>query len=218
VRHGREQSFNAESMKILAIFIVLLPSLILAQQPIDSLDYFIQKQVIDYKIPGLAIGIIKDNAVVFKKGYGRISTADSLPVTTQTIFPILSCTKAFTAAAIGILVDQGKLKWDDKVTKYLPYFKLSNQITTNQLTISDILSHRSGLEGFEGDLLWYGTDYSRQEIVRRIQYSPLRNTFRKDFGYQNVLYLVAGLIIEKVTGETWDEFIQKGNIPSFIHE
>ncbi len=196
-------------MKILAIFIVLLPSLILAQQPIDSLDYFIQKQVIDYKIPGLAIGVIKDNEVVLKKGYGRISTTDSLPVTTQTIFPILSCTKAFTATAIGILVDQGKLKWDDKVTKYLPHFKLSNQITTNKLTISDILSHRSGLEGFEGDLLWYGTDYSRQEIVRRIQYSPLRNTFRKDFGYQNVMYLVAGLIIEKVTGETWNEFIQK---------
>jgi CubicO group peptidase (beta-lactamase class C family) len=208
VRHGREESFNAEIMKVLVIFIVLLPSLIVAQQPTDSLDYFIQKQVIDYKIPGLAIGIIKNNAVVFKKGYGRISTADSLPVTTQTIFPILSCTKAFTAAAIGILVDQGKLKWDDKVTKYLPYFKLSNQITTNQLTISDILSHRSGLESFEGDLLWYGTDYSRQEIVRRIQYSPLRNTFREDFGYQNVLYLVAGMIIEKVTGETWDEFIQ----------
>jgi CubicO group peptidase (beta-lactamase class C family) len=197
-------------MKILAIFIaVLLPSLILAQHPIDSIDYFIQKQVIDYKIPGLAIGIIKDNAVVFKKGYGRISTADSLPVTTQTIFPILSCTKAFTAAAIGILVDQGKLKWDDKVTKYLPHFKLSNQLTTNKLTVSDILSHRSGLEGFEGDLLWYGTDYSRQEIVRRIQYSPLRKTFRKDFGYQNVMYLIAGLIIEKVTGETWDEFIHK---------
>jgi CubicO group peptidase (beta-lactamase class C family) len=209
VRHGSEQSLNAGSMKYIVIFIVLLPSLLLAQQPTDSLNYFIQKQVADYKIPGLAIGIIQDNKVLFKKGYGRISTPDNFPVTTQTIFPILSCTKAFTAAAIGILVDRGKLQWSDKVIKHLPHFKLSNEKVTNELTISDILSHRSGLESFEGDLLWYGTDYSRQEIVRRIKYSPLRNNFRTDFGYQNVMYLVAGLIIEKVTGETWDEFIHK---------
>jgi CubicO group peptidase (beta-lactamase class C family) len=196
-------------MKNLSLFIVLLPNLLLAQQPTDSLDYFIQKQVIDYKIPRLAIGIIKDNVVVFKKGYGRGSVTDGLAVTTQTIFPILSCTKAFTAAAIGILVDKGKLHWNDKVIEYLPYFKLSNKKVTNELTISDILSHRSGLESFEGDLLWYGTNYSRQEIVRRIKHSPLKNKFRKNFGYQNVMYLVAGLIIEKVTGETWDEFIRK---------
>jgi CubicO group peptidase (beta-lactamase class C family) len=209
MRHGRVQTFNLKSMKNLSIFIVLLPNILLAQQPTDSLDYFIQKQVIDYKIPGLAVGIIKDNVVVFKKGYGRGNISDSLPVTTQTIFPILSCTKAFTAAAIGILVDKGKLRWNDKVIRYLPYFKLSNQKVTKELTISDILSHRSGLETFEGDLLWYGTNYSRQEILKRIKYSPVRNHFRKDFGYQNIMYLVAGLIIEKVTGETWDEFIHK---------
>ena len=196
-------------MKKIFIFLYLLPNLIFAQQQdTDSLDAFIAKQVIDYKIPGLAIGIIKDNQIVFKKGYGINSTVDSLPVTTQTIFPILSCTKAFTAAAIGILVDEGKINWNDKVIKYLPNFKLSDPWITKELTISDILSHRSGLESFEGDLLWYGTNYSRQEIVRRIQYSPIRNNFRSDYGYQNIMYLVAGLIIEKITGQSWDNFIK----------
>ncbi len=203
------QCFNAELMKSFFILILLLPGTLLAQQRVDSLDYFIQKQVIDYNIPGLAIGVVKDNIVVFKKGYGLVNALDTIPVTTQTIFPILSCTKAFTAAAFGILVDRGKLRWSDKVITYLPHFKLSNQKVANELTISDILSHKSGLETFEGDLLWYGTDYSRKEIVRRIQYSPLRAKFRSQFGYQNVMYPVAGLIIEKVSGDTWDDFIHK---------
>lgn len=196
-------------MKKLFILFFVLPNFILAQhQTTDSLDAFIAKQVINYKIPGLAIGIIRDNQIIFKKGYGVNSTIDSLPVTTQTIFPILSCTKAFTAAAIGILIDEGKINWNDKVITYLPNFKLSDSWITKELTIADILSHRSGLESFEGDLLWYGTNYSRQEIVRRIQYSPIRNNFRTDYGYQNIMYLVAGLIIEKITGQTWDSFIK----------
>lgn len=197
-------------MKKLIIILYLLPNLIFAQQQnTDSLNAFIAKQVIDYKIPGLAIGIIENNQIVFKKGYGINSNSDSLPVTTQTIFPILSCTKAFTAAAIGILVDEGKINWNDKVIKYLPSFRLSDPWITKELTIADILSHRSGLESYEGDLLWYGTNYSRQEIVRRIQYSPVRNNFRADYGYQNIMYLVAGLIIEKITGQTWDNFIKE---------
>lgn len=197
-------------MKKIFIFLYLIPSFIFAQQQSsDSLDAFIAKQVIEYKIPGLAIGIIKNNQIVFKKGYGINSTIDSLPVTTQTIFPILSCTKAFTAAAIGILIDEDKINWNDKVIKYLPNFKLSDPWITKELTIADILSHRSGLESSEGDLLWYGTNYSRQEIVRRIQFSPVRNNFRADYGYQNVMYLVAGLIIEKITGQTWDNFIKE---------
>lgn len=197
-------------IKNVLLLVVLLPGFLSGQyHNIDSLDTFIQKQVNEYKIPGVAIGIINDNKIVFKKGYGVISTSDSVPVTTQTIFPILSCTKTFTAAAIGILVDEGKLQWDDKVITHLPDFKLSDAWVTKQLTIGDILSHRSGLESFEGDLLWYGTDYTRQEVVTRIRYSPLRNNFRLDFGYQNIMYLVAGLIIEKVTGKPWDDFIKE---------
>ena len=197
-------------MKNVFIFLYLLPNLIFAQQQgTDSLDVFIAKQVQDYKVPGLAIGIIKGNKVVFKNGYGVTSTLNNLPVTTQTIFPLSSCTKAFTAAAMGVLVDEGKINWNDKVIKYLPDFKLSDPWITKELTISDILSHRSGLNSYDGDLLWYGTNYTKKEIVNKIQYSPIKNNFRVDFGYQNVMYLVAGLIIEAVSGKPYDEFVKE---------
>ena len=215
VRHGNghfkvRTYLNKSKMIKLFILLFLLPNFIFAQQQeTDSLDVFISKQVKDYNIPGLAIGIIKNNQIIFKKGYGITSIIDSFPVTTQTVFPIMSCTKAFTAAAMGILVDEGKINWNDKVIKYLPDFKLSDPWITKHLTIADILSHRSGLESYEGDLLWYGTSYSRQEIVKRIQHSAIRNNFRIDYGYNNVMYLVAGLIIEKVTGQTWDNFVKE---------
>lgn len=197
-------------MKRLSIFLYLLPNIIFAQQQeIDSLDIFIAKQVQDYKVPGLAIGIIKGNKVIFKKGYGVTSSLDNFPVTTQTIFPLSSCTKAFTAAAMAVLVDEGKINWNDKVIKFLPDFKLSDPWITKELTISDILCHRSGLNSYEGDLLWYGTNYTEKEIVRKIQYSPIKNNFRIDFGYQNVMYLVAGMVIEVVSGRTYDKFVKE---------
>jgi CubicO group peptidase (beta-lactamase class C family) len=107
------------------------------------------------------------------------------------------------------LIDEGKINWNDKVIKYLPEFKLSDPWITKELTISDILSHRSGLISYDGDLLWYGTNYTRSEIVEKIRFSPIRNDFRVDFGYQNVMYLVAGMVIEKVSGKTWDEFVKE---------
>jgi len=196
-------------IKKLFTVLLIIPQLLFAQFQTDSLDTFIAKQVVDYHVPGLAIGIVKGNNVVFKKGYGINSTEENIPISVQTVFPIMSCTKALTAAAMGILVDEGKVHWDDKVIQYLPDFKLSDTWITKHLTIADILSHRSGLEGFDGDLLWYGTNYSRHEIVRRMQYSVIRNKFRSDFGYQNVMYIAAGLIIEKVSGQTWDDFMQQ---------
>jgi len=199
-------------LKMLNLFFLIISVPVFAQElATDSLDAFIAKQVEEYHIPGLAVGVIRNNQVIFKKGYGITSKIDPIPVNTRTIFPIMSCTKAFTAAAMGMLVDQGKIEWKDKVIKHLPNFKLSDPWITKELTIADILSHRSGLESFDGDLLWYGTDYSREEIARRIRYSAIRKDFRTEFGYQNVMYLVAGLIIEKVTGHTWDDFL-KGQI------
>ena len=197
-------------MKNVFYIFFLLPNLIFAQQQhTDSLDAFIAKQVKDYKVPGLAIGIIKDNKVVFKNGYGVTSTLDNLPVTTQTIFPLSSCTKAFTAAAMAVLVDEEKINWNDKVIKYLPDFKLSDPWITKELTISDILSHRSGLSSYDGDLLWYGTTYTKKEVVDKIQYAPIKNHFRIDFGYQNVMYLVAGMVIEAVSRKPYDEFVKE---------
>jgi CubicO group peptidase (beta-lactamase class C family) len=198
-------------MKILQIIILcLIPNLLAAQVDwLDSLDNYIATKIVDCNIPSLAIGIVKDNDVIFQNGYGvNILDSDS-KTSTETIFPIGSCTKSFTAACIGILVDEGKLRWDDKVIKYFPDFKLSDPWVTKELTISDLLSHRSGLRKYEGDELWYGTNYSREEIVKKMQYYPIINDFRIEFGYQNVMYLVAGTIIEEITGQTWDDFVKK---------
>ena len=196
-------------MKLLFLILFLVPHSLWSQSiDVDSLDNYIFKLVIEYKMPGLAIGVIHNDKVIFNKGYGKTSTEDGSPINPQTVFPIMSCTKAFTATCIGILVDEGKLNWNDKVIKYLPDFKLSDPWITKEITISDLLSHRSGLRTFDGDLLWYGSNYSSDEIINKMQYYPINGSFRLDFNYNNAMYLVAGKIIEKVSGLTWNEFLK----------
>ena len=196
-------------MRKVFYILVLIPQYLMSQSlNVDSLDVYISKLVAEYHMPGLAIGVIHNDSVIFKKGYGVTNTQRGKSVNTQTVFPILSCTKAFTATCLGILVDEGKLNWDDKVIQHLPNFKLSDPWITKEITISDLLSHRSGLGTYDGDLLWYGSKYSREEIIEKIQYYPIKNSFRVDFNYQNVMYLVAGKIVEKVSGLTWGEFVR----------
>ncbi|TMU54481.1 serine hydrolase domain-containing protein [Flagellimonas algicola] len=196
-------------MKLLQTLLLLLPISIWSQSiAVDSLDAYISKLVNEYDIPGLAIGVIHKDSVIFKKGYGYTSLEQGLAIDTKTVFPILSCTKAFTAAGVGILVDEGKLNWDDKVIKHLPEFKLSDPWITKEIRISDLLAHRSGLRAFDGDLLWYGTNHTTQEVIEKIQYYPIKSSFRLDFNYNNVMYLVAGRIIEKVSGLSLDEFLK----------
>ncbi|MEX0314203.1 MAG: serine hydrolase domain-containing protein [Allomuricauda sp.] len=196
-------------MRKLVYIFLFLPCWLLSQSlEIDSLDNYITKLIDEYKMPGIAIGVIHNDTVLFKKGYGTTKIENGLPVSSQTVFPILSCTKAFTATCLGILVDEGKLKWDDKVVKYLPSFKLSDPWITKEITIGDLLSHRSGLRAFDGDLLWYSTNYSRNEVIEKIQYYPIIGNFRLDFNYQNVMYLVAGKIVEEVSDLTWDDFVK----------
>jgi len=195
---------------LFAVLFIVLPYLVPAQQQrLGNMDDFIAKQVVDYQMPGLAIGIIHNHKVLFKKGYGTTSLPNGSPVDTQTVFPISSCTKAFTAMALAILVEENKLNWDDKVIQYLPDFKLSDPWITKELTIVDLLSHRSGLATFDGDLLWYGTSYTRKEIAEKIRHAPIRNDFRTEMGYQNVMYLVAGLVVEAISGKTWESFVNE---------
>ncbi|MFP4469097.1 MAG: serine hydrolase [Bacteroidales bacterium] len=163
----------------------------------------------DWEVPGLAVAIVKDGEIIFSEGFGvrNIETGDR--VTGQTLFPIASNTKAFTAATLAILVDEGKISWDDKVTQYIPWFKLYNPYVTENMTIRDLLTHRSGLATFSGDLLWYGTDYSREEIIRRARHLKPAFGFREQFGYSNILYLTAGEIVPAVTNMSWDNFVEQ---------
>src|SRR5438128_7378795 len=136
---------------------------------LKEIDEYAGKALRDWNVPGMAIAIVKDDKVIFAKGYGVRELGKSDPVDDHTLFAIASNTKAFTATAIGILVDEGKMKWDDPVSKYLPDFQLYDPYVTREMTVRDLLSHRSGLATFGGDLLWYETTYDRQEILRRIR-------------------------------------------------
>ena len=149
---------------------------------------------------------MKDNKIIFAKGYGVKSLSKKNPVDENSIYAIGSTTKAFTAAALGKLVESGKIDWDARVIDYIPEFELHDPSITNMFTIRDLLTHRSGLP--RGDLLWYATDFSRQEIIERVRHLAPTYSFRAGFGYQNIMYLTAGQIIPRVTGKSWDDYVQ----------
>ena len=177
------------------------------EAPLNGFDDYVNKALREWEVPGLAIAIVKDDRIVLAKGYGVRKLGDPAPVNERTLFAIGSSSKAFTAAAIAMLVDEGKLKWDDPVTKYLPGFELYDPYVTRELTVRDLLSHRSGLE--RGDFLWYGTEYDRDEILRRTRYLKPTWSLRSTFGYQNLMFLAAGQLIARVSGKSWDEFIRQ---------
>lgn len=173
-----------------------------------QLNTYFEKTRKQWNVPGMSIAIVKNDSVVFIRGYGVRNINKPDKVDAKTIFGIASNTKAFTAAALGILVDQGKISWDDKVIKYIPYFQLYNHYVTDEMTIRDLLSHRSGLKTFSGDLIWYASSYNRKEVIKRAKYLKPAYGFRTHFGYSNIMYLTAGEIVHVVTGKSWDDFIK----------
>lgn len=196
-----------------SIFIILIfVSSNLAQpklpKNLSKLDNYVASVMQAFDVPGLALAIVKDSKVVLAKGYGVRKLGELPPVDAQTLFGIASNTKAFTATALAILVSEGKLEWDAPVINYLPWFQLADPYVTRELTIRDLLVHRSGLGLGAGDLLWWpATTYDRKEIVRRLRYIPLVKSFRSAYAYDNVLYSVAGEVIEAVSGQTWEDFV-----------
>ncbi len=191
---------------ILSLLLSAGSDAVLAQTaPFTGFDDYVNKAIKDWEVPGLAIAIVKDDKIIYAKGYGLRELGKTAPVDEYTIFAIGSSSKAFTAASIAMLVDEGKLKWDDPATKYLPSFQLYDPYVTREMTVRDLLTHRIGLE--RGDQLWYATAYSREEVLRRIRYLTPSSSVRSHFCYQNVMFLAAGQIVPSVTGKTWDDFI-----------
>ncbi|MBA9079794.1 serine hydrolase [Rufibacter quisquiliarum] len=180
-----------------------------AQADLQKLDAYYQKALKDWNVPGMAIAIVKNDSVIFAKGYGVLDAQKGGAVDANTVFGIASNSKAYTAAALGILVDEGKLNWDDPVTKYLPYLQLYSPYVTQQLNIKDLLSHRAGFQTYSGDLLWYNTTYTRKEILQRAKYLEPTYSFRSGYGYSNLMFIAAGEVIEAVSGKTWEQFIQE---------
>jgi CubicO group peptidase (beta-lactamase class C family) len=163
-----------------------------------------------FDVPGIAVAIVKDGQVVFERGYGVREIGKSDPVTATTPFAIASNTKAFTAASLSILADEGKLKLDDRVIDHLPWFRMSDPYVTGEMRIRDLLAHRSGLSLGAGDLLfWPTTGYSTEEVVKRLAKVPLKGGFRDRYAYDNILYAVAQKVIEQVSGMPYADFLQK---------
>ncbi len=195
------------TLAMLSLFI----STVAAQEPafVRNVDPYVARVMQTFEVPGIALAIVKDGRVIVAKGYGVRTVGQSAPVDARTIFCIASNTKAFTATAIGLLVEEGKLQWDAPVTRYLPSFALSDPYVTHEITLRDLLVHRSGLGLGAGDLLWWpGATYTRKEIVQRLRFIPLATSFRSTYAYNNVLYLVAGEVIEAVSGMPWEDFIR----------
>jgi len=159
--------------------------------------------------PGAAIAVVKDGKVLFAKGYGVRRLGDTAPVDAHTLFQIASNTKAFTTAALAILADDGKLSWDDPVTRFLPGFQLYDPYVTREFTVRDLVTHRSGLGLGAGDLLWFHSSYGREEIAYRIRFAKPVSSFRSQYAYDNVLYIVAGEVVRAVAGQTWDDFVKQ---------
>lgn len=189
---------------------VILAAAIVAQTAqqnnIDAFDKYAEAARVMWNVPGMSIAIVQDGKVLLSKGYGVRELGKSDKVDASTLFGAMSTTKAMTAVAMGILVDEGKVKWNDKVLKHLPDFRVADPYVTNELKVRDLFTHNAGLGN--ADFLWAWTpELSTAEIARRMQYAPQAYSIRSGFTYQNVMYLVAGLVIEKASGMPWERFI-----------
>lgn len=179
------------------------------EQKISKIDAYANQVMADWKSPGMAIGVVKDGKVVFTKGYGYRELGKPEKVDENTVFAIASNSKAFTAACLAILVDEKKLAWNDKVIKHLPGFQMPDPWVTSEITVRDLISHRSGLATFSGDLLWYETTYSADDVVNRVRYLKPASSFRSAYGYQNLMFMAAGQVLEKVSGKPWRVFVKE---------
>ena len=173
---------------------------------LSNLDPWIEEKMVEWKVPGLALAIIHKGEIYYLRGYGYADIAREIPVDEHTHFAIGSCTKAFTSAAICKLASEGKLELDEKLIHYLPDFKLSDEYATQHLTVRDLLSHRTGLP--RHDLVWYGSEKSAEEIYHSLQHLSPSTSFRSDWQYQNLMYMVAGKLIQKVSDQPWQAYLQ----------
>jgi CubicO group peptidase (beta-lactamase class C family) len=201
-------SFFVTSLLALSSFTISMRA---NSDPLKGLDDYIRKSMADWQVPGLAIAIVKDDAVVFMKGYGFREVGKEALVNVQTIFALGSATKSFTAHAVALLVDEGKVSWDDPVIKHLPWFQLPDPWVTREVTVRDLLAHRvagdMGIPGTEWGLAYCGSN--RIEVLKNLRYfEPGKPRFRSEFIYSNEGYMTAGEVVAAASGMSWEEFIK----------
>ena len=179
----------------------------ISQSSLDELRQSIKQTLLFWDTPGTAVGIVKDDQTMLCEGFGVRDLSNDSLVTQDTLFPIASSSKAFTAMSVGLLVDEGKIKWDTPVREILPTFKLQDNLATERMTVRDLLTHRSGLP--RHDLLWYGSNFTRQEVFKRLQYLQPTRDLRTDFQYQNIMYMVAGYLVGEINDCSWEQFVKE---------
>jgi CubicO group peptidase (beta-lactamase class C family) len=214
-RNSRLTRRRASPLTLLLVALVALTVVTVGAQSARTpsppdLDAWVACAMQTFEVPGLALAIVKDDAVVLTKGYGVRKLGEPAPVDARTLFGIASNTKVFTATALGLLVEEGKIEWDAPVVRYLPAFAMWDPYVTRELTVRDLLVHRSGFGLGAGDLLWWPpSTYTRKDVAARLRFIPPATSFRSAYAYDNVLYLVAGEVIEAISGQSWEDFVSQ---------
>ncbi|MFC5408525.1 serine hydrolase [Larkinella bovis] len=175
-----------------------------------QIDQLVEQTLKTFQVPGIAVAVVKDGKVIHAKGYGVRSLNAPQKVDGNTLFGIASNTKAFTAATLGILIDEGKLSWDSKVIDFIPEFRLYNPYVTEEFTVRDLLTHRSGLGLGAGDLMFFpdSSDFTLKDVIHNLRYLKQVSGFRTKYDYDNLLYMVAGEVVKRVSGQSWEEFVE----------
>lgn len=194
-------------------FFFLLFSFVLFDAQLDEkkLDELIQNSLSTFDVPGISVGIVKDGKLIYAKGFGVRSLKNKQPMDENTLVGIASNSKGFTCTALAILADEGKLKWDDKVSKYIPEFQMADPYISQNVTIRDLVTHRAGLGLGQGDLMFFpeGGSLTVSDIVHNVRYLKPENPFRTTLDYNNILFIVAGEVIHRVSGLQWADFVEQ---------
>jgi CubicO group peptidase (beta-lactamase class C family) len=198
-----------ETVLTLALFSSASAQVALSQHPgsvPNDLDQFIPAQMKTWKTPGVAIAVVQNGQVIYSHGFGQRDIKSNLPVTTKTIFAIGSISKSFTSLSMGMLNDEGKLDWDKPVRQYLPEFQMYDPVASERMTPRDLISHRVGMAGH--DLVWYSSDFSREDLVHRLRFLQSDHDFRSGYRYNNMLVVAAGYLVGKVSAGSWEDFVR----------
>lgn len=185
--------------------LLLAPARARAQEPFPGLDAYVNGALKTWKVPGLAIAIVRNDSVIYAKGYGVQAVGGAAPVDDHTLFEIGSSSKAFTATLVAMLVSDGKMKYDEKLADLLPGFRLYDPVANTEVTVRDALTHRAGLS--RGELAWLGAGVSRAEVLHRLSFLKPESPFRSKWSYQNMMYLAAGEAAGKAAGDSWDHLV-----------
>ena len=174
---------------------------------LDGFDAYMQKVLKDWNVPGIGVAVVAKDKVVLARGYGYRDYGKKLPFTTKTVVPIASNTKLFTATAVGLLVEDGKLGWDQPLRRYVPSVQFYNDELNAAVTIRDMLAHRTGIT--RHDSIWYKSDFTRQELFERLKYLEPSQPMRQTFLYNNMMYAGAGRVVELLSGKSWEDYVSE---------